>query len=145
MLRGTRGHPIWSMGRGCWVAMGELEVGEALSGTAGPVTVVARQLELGRFLVYNLLVQDAHSYRVGARGVLVHNGCPVETRTLGDFTEKRWTVPGDRGGASRAEYHVWKNAEGRVIKTYKDSFDQHNRWEHRKPLRGGPEGRPADG
>ncbi|MEW6743530.1 MAG: RHS repeat-associated core domain-containing protein [Planctomycetota bacterium] len=78
VLRGTPNHPIWSLGRGCWVAMAELEVEEALSGTRGLITVVARQLELGRFLVYNLLVPNAHSYRVGALGVLVHNGCPSQ-------------------------------------------------------------------
>ncbi|MEW6743536.1 MAG: RHS repeat-associated core domain-containing protein, partial [Planctomycetota bacterium] len=96
VLQGTPNHPIWSLGRECWVAMGELEVGEALSGTGGPVTVVARDLELGRFLVYNLLVHDAHSYRVGALGVLVHNGCP------GNFSENAARI-GARFGMDEEE------------------------------------------
>jgi hypothetical protein len=44
-------------------------------------------------------------------------------------------------GQSRAEYTRVKNADGKVIKTYKDSYDRSNKFMHRKPLTGGPEGR----
>jgi RHS repeat-associated protein len=45
-------------------------------------------------------------------------------------------------GQSRAEYVRYKNSDGKVIKTHKDSYDRANNFQHRKPLRGGPEGRP---
>jgi hypothetical protein len=31
-----------------------------------------------------------------------------------------------------------------TAETYKDSYDRANTFKHRKPLRGGPEGRPQD-
>jgi len=62
----------------------------------------------------------------------------------GKFTEKRTTRPGNGPGQSRAEYVRTRNSEGKVIRTYKDSYDRANRFQSRKPLRGGPEGRPHD-
>jgi hypothetical protein len=44
-------------------------------------------------------------------------------------------------GQSRAVYVRIRNSKGKVIRTYKDSYDRANRWQGRKPLRGGPEGR----
>ena len=60
---------------------------------------------------------------------------------VGKFTKITWVVRGKGGGASRAVYTVIKDSKGRVIKTFKDSYDRANRFMHRKPLRGGPEGR----
>jgi len=65
------------------------------------------------------------------------------TTTVGDkFSKTTKTVPGKGGGQSRAEYVVIKNQDGKTIRTYKDSYDRANTFRHRKPLRGGPEGRP---
>ena len=65
------------------------------------------------------------------------------TTSIGDkFTKTTKIVPGKGGGQSRAEYVVTKNKEGKTIRTYKDSYDRANKFQHRKPLRGGPEGRP---
>ncbi|GAB6010446.1 hypothetical protein, partial [Dysgonomonas reticulitermitis] len=65
------------------------------------------------------------------------------TTTIGDkFSKTTKTVPGKGGGQSRAEYVVIKNQDGKTIRTYKDSYDRANTFQHRKPLRGGPEGRP---
>jgi RHS repeat-associated protein len=65
---------------------------------------------------------------------------PVQT-VAGNFTKKTFTVF-SKPGQSRAEYTYWKNAQGKVIRSYKDSYDRANRFMHRKPLRGGSEGRP---
>lgn len=65
----------------------------------------------------------------------------TKVRELGQFTIKTKTVPGRGPGQSRAEITVIRNAAGRVIRTFKDTFDRANRFMHRKPLRGGPEGR----
>jgi Pretoxin HINT domain len=69
----TARHPIWSLDRGAWVSTGELEIGERLSGRAGPVRVVARTLCAQPEEVYNLEVEGEHCYRVGEQGILVHN------------------------------------------------------------------------
>ncbi|WP_158238005.1 RHS repeat domain-containing protein [Emticicia sp. TH156] len=58
------------------------------------------------------------------------------------FTKKTEVRPGRGPGQSRAEYVTYKNEDGKTVKTYKDSYDRGNQFQGRKPLRGGPEGRP---
>ena len=63
------------MGKG-WVAAGDLAVGDsiqAISGNAGIVTGLKLEKLNQPIPVYNLDVEDFHSYFV--EGVLVHNGC----------------------------------------------------------------------
>jgi hypothetical protein len=62
----------------------------------------------------------------------------------GKFTEKTKIVPGRGPGQSRAEVKTVKNPDGKTIRTQKDSFDRAGKFQGRKPLRGGPEGRPDD-
>ncbi|MBS1600828.1 MAG: hypothetical protein JST75_21590 [Bacteroidetes bacterium] len=59
----------------------------------------------------------------------------------GKFVKTAETRPGIGEGQSRAVFTRVKNAEGKVVKTYKDSYNQGNKFMHRKPLTGGPEGR----
>jgi RHS repeat-associated protein len=65
------------------------------------------------------------------------------TEKVGDkFTKKTEVRPSkERPGQSRAEYVSVKNKDGKTIRTYKDSYDRANKFQGRKPLRGGPEGR----
>ena len=69
----TARHPIWSLDRAAWVPAGELEIGERLSGRAGPVRLLSRTLCAQLEEVYNLEVEGEHCYRVGEQGLLVHN------------------------------------------------------------------------
>ena len=62
----------------------------------------------------------------------------------GKFTKTTEVRPGKGSGQSRAEYVRYKNKDGKVIRTHKDSYDRANKFQHRKPLRGGPEGRPQN-
>ncbi|MFT3945348.1 MAG: DUF6443 domain-containing protein [Agriterribacter sp.] len=62
----------------------------------------------------------------------------------GKFRKTTETKPGKGPGQSRAEYVRIKNKNGKVIRTYKDSYDRANKFQSRKPLRGGPEGRPQN-
>jgi len=59
----------------------------------------------------------------------------------GRFKKTVKVVPGRGPGQSRSEYVIIKNKQGKTIKTYKDSYDRANIFQHRKSLRGGPEGR----
>ena len=71
----TTNHPFYVDGKG-WVAAGDLEVGDTLV-TADGNEVEVTDLELEKFaepiFVYNLEVEDFHTYFVGEYGVLVHN------------------------------------------------------------------------
>jgi hypothetical protein len=49
--------------------------------------------------------------------------------------------PGKGPGQSRAHYTRYKNNEGKTIRTYKDSYDRAGKFQGRKLLTGGPEGR----
>ena len=66
----------------------------------------------------------------------------VKVDKIGKFTRTTETRPGKGPGQSRAEYVRIKNADGKTVKTYKDSYDRAGKHQGRKPLRGGPEGRP---
>ena len=72
----TTSHPFYVVGKG-WVAAGDLAVGDgiqAISGDAGIVTGLKLEKLDKPIPVYNLDVEDFHSYFV-ADGVLVHNVC----------------------------------------------------------------------
>ena len=68
----------------------------------------------------------------------------LEENIGGKFTKKTDIRPGDGPGQSRAEYVRYKNENGEVIRTHKDSFDRAGTFQGRKPLTGGPEGRPNE-
>ena len=71
----TTSHPFYVVGKG-WVAAGDLAVGDgiqAISGDAGIVTGLRLEKLDKPIPVYNLDVEDFHSYFV--EGILVHNRC----------------------------------------------------------------------
>lgn len=85
----------------------------------------------------------------GAQNAKVNQPSKVEKKTnketIGTFTKKTEVRPSKESpGQSRAEYVRYKNKDGKTIRTYKDSYDRANKFQGRKPLSGGPEGRPAN-
>jgi RHS repeat-associated protein len=72
----TAGHPFYDATRHTWVDANELQPGEVLRGTAGPVVVdKVKAYSLPDQTVYNLTIADLHTYYVlaGQTAVLVHN------------------------------------------------------------------------
>lgn len=73
----TTNHPFYVNEKG-WVAAGDLEIGNTLV-TADGDEVEVTDIEIEKLaepiLVYNLEVEDFHTYFVGEYGVLVHNVC----------------------------------------------------------------------
>ena len=71
----TTNHPFYVENKG-WVAAGDLEIGDTLV-TADGDEVEVTDIEIEKLdepvLVYNLEVEDFHTYFVGEYGVLVHN------------------------------------------------------------------------
>jgi hypothetical protein len=74
-LRVTPSHPLWVSHVG-WVAAGHLEIGDlVLSATGHWLSVEGASVQGDRVTVYNIEVQDHHTYFAGYLGVLVHNHC----------------------------------------------------------------------
>ena len=85
-LRGTGGHPLYSLDRDDWVRVRDLQVGERLQTAEGAVSVEALEKVRGEHRVYNLEVEGDHEYLVGEAGVRAHNELPC-------------SIPSNRGGA----------------------------------------------
>ncbi|MFJ2953258.1 polymorphic toxin-type HINT domain-containing protein [Streptomyces sp. NPDC087270] len=72
----TSNHPFWDDTTHRWVPAGELAIGDNLSAaTNGHVRLVARQVRPGAAGMYNLTIDQLHTYYVvaGTTPVLVHN------------------------------------------------------------------------
>ena len=73
----TTNHPFYVEEKG-WVAAGDLKIGDILVTAVGNKVEVT-DLELEKLaepiFVYNLEVEDFHTYFVGEYGILVHNNC----------------------------------------------------------------------
>ena len=99
----TENHPFYVEGKG-WCAASGLEDGDILHAQDGSAVTVkdveARQLDEA-VKVYNLEIEEYHTYYVSGREVLVHNVCDVES------------------GSNAIDYYVGPN--GKVLPSqYKD-------------------------
>jgi hypothetical protein len=75
-LETTPEHPFYVAGRG-WTSAASLAVGDEIDAQTPSGHVAIRAVtphETDGVVVYNLLVEQAHVYRVGASALLVHNG-----------------------------------------------------------------------
>ena len=80
VINTTENHPFYVEGKG-WCAVAELDDGDVLQTQDGETETVSdvevEQLEEA-VKVYNLEIEDSHTYYVSADKVLVHNGCEDE-------------------------------------------------------------------
>jgi hypothetical protein len=86
----TAGHKFYSPGKG-WTEAADLKVGDKLRDARGKAVTVSRTAEYGdTTTVYNLTVNDTHTYYVtaGETQVLVHN-CSAELREYADSLDQR--------------------------------------------------------
>lgn len=66
----------------------------------------------------------------------------VKVEKVGEkFEKKTKIIPGRGPGQSRSEMEFVKNADGKLIRARKFSYDRGNKLQHKKPVRGGPDGR----
>ena len=82
VIEPTREHPIYSRDREDWVPAADLEPDELIATKGGTARLVAVAAKGGRHRVFNLEVEDAHSYLVGDGGVWVHNTCAVPKKRV---------------------------------------------------------------
>ena len=77
-IKTTENHPFYVEGKG-WCAAAELEVGDICRTKDGQIEVVVGvviEQQEEPVKVYNLTIEDNHTYYVSANEVLVHNaGC----------------------------------------------------------------------
>ena len=81
-LTGTPVHPVWSLDRSDWVALGDLQEGESLSAESGPIVIASVELLSSAVPVYNFETHGEHVYQVTHLGLLVHNACPTVATQL---------------------------------------------------------------
>ncbi len=70
----TANHPFWVEGKG-WVAVAQLQENDLLCLQDGTFARFIKRREGFEIDVYNLEVEDFHTYFVGHGGVWVHNEC----------------------------------------------------------------------
>lgn len=89
----TSNHPFYVIGKG-WVAAGDLVAGDEVYNLDGTIsTILGSEIEVfdEPLLVYNLEVEDFHSYFVGCVPVLVHNYPQSGSQQNGQSSGKRQT------------------------------------------------------
>ncbi len=95
VIDATDGHPFYVLadqGEWNWVDAGELTVESILAGKAGDLLqVVGIESNTKVMSVFNITVNNDHTYYVGESGVLNHNagGCDLTDRLLTTFGWKR--------------------------------------------------------
>ncbi|WP_249262223.1 Hint domain-containing protein, partial [Leptospira alexanderi] len=81
----TWNHPFWLVNERAWVQVKDLKVGDIVllkDGSAVPITKISAY-SVSKTSVYNLEIEETHSYYVGKDGVLVHNyAIPLGARIL---------------------------------------------------------------
>jgi RHS repeat-associated protein len=85
----TTNHPFWRAGKG-WTAAGKLQPGNRVwSSQRGWLRVVRAHLQRRLRRVYNLEVDEDHTYTVGRLAAWVHNdrSCPVKPGDTGTYGE----------------------------------------------------------
>lgn len=86
----TANHPVWADDLGRWIKAADLREGQDLRSTdAKKLEVVATDKSTRYQKVYNLAVEDLHTYYVvaGARGMLVHNDNCTSASEYKDITK----------------------------------------------------------
>lgn len=111
-LTATKNHKIWSDGK--WVKAGDLKVGDALHFALGTalsdvrvVSVGCAELDVESARVYDLTVEDNHTYFAGDLGVAVSNcGNALKFYCVHNSTEVRYLdEEGDECVMSAREYY----------------------------------------
>ena len=84
IIRVTPDHPFLTRlgGELIWVRAGELAVGDSVATVGAEFAVVSSVADAGGGTVYNIEVEDTHTYAVGRVGAVVHNQCRPTLRAV---------------------------------------------------------------
>ena len=102
----TESHPLYVIGRG-WQRVSELHPGDLLASSTGPQAITSLASLADRPVVFNLEVDAAHQYRVGANGLWAHNTCTLKSLLQGTATARIEELQqlGKTGGESAVFVH----------------------------------------
>lgn len=135
-IKATPSHPFWVVGKG-WSQAAELRAGDNLlldSGETAVITGIECELLQTPIKVYNLEVEDWHTYYVSQDGILVHNACwrgvggaggPTnEFVNLASPNRTNHILYGDKTGGG----HLWPGAPGKSAfpSTWSADYTMHN-------------------
>jgi hypothetical protein len=91
-IEATEEHPFFVVEKG-WVAAEELTQGDVLVTKDGNVGISSVEREQRTVVVYNLTVENAHTFYIGRDGVLVHNPIGPGNPTPFECQLKSWFNP----------------------------------------------------
>lgn len=123
----TPGHPFWREGEG-WTEAVDLSPGDLVRALDGVAVVTAIEIAGGAAGVYNLEVEEVHSYHVSSRGALVHNAlCARERREASatlraQFDADQPNLKRNYGGGHKVSY-VYEPRRGRMFWAVSGSED----------------------
>ena len=157
-LEVTAPHPFFVTGRG-WVAAGELRPGDEVAGADGAALQVAGGRETGATTtVYNLEVDEFHTYFVGESGAWVHNDCPEDVANGtagGERAGKPFTPAGKRkvidankaenGGKTKCERCSVETVPAKKSKRGEVPPRNETQVDHKIPKSKGGDGAPSNG
>lgn len=117
----TWNHPFYSVNYNNWVTADSLVVGDNVLDSNGNYVVVSNSEKLynaNPTEVYNLTVENAHTYYVGTEKILVHNKCDAVTKQLRkQARDNTWKeeVQAIKNGTSK--YNWTKAQKAEILKT----------------------------
>ena len=148
----TDEHPFWIEGGRGFVRADELSPGDVLKAATGQSIVQGLSISGERTTVYNLTVDDAHTYLVGPDGVWVHNAeCLPYPLTRNNFRPNMMSLlppPAPGYHAHHVIPHEWQHlftknlndprANGAWVRGdvhIREITAEWNRWRNKKPNR----------
>lgn len=127
----TPEHPFYSITRSGWVSAADLEIGELIKDSKNAGGIALKHIAYKEcdepVAVFNLAVDENHTYFVGAEEVLVHNTCDNITRMRNQGVKNAWKeeVKAVKNGTSR--YNWTPNQIQELLTNGKVSgFDGHH-------------------
>ena len=123
-IRTTASH-LFFTNSGWWQAAENIKVGDRIVTANGELkTVIATGVELLEEpeRIYNLNVDEFHTYFVGTNGLLVHNNC---TERMTEFINKVWKAADDdfRNMLKAANGHAYDDHIGRTLDEIREIAD----------------------
>jgi hypothetical protein len=120
----TATHLIWAPDRNRWVPAAELRVGEGVETRGGFARVQSITRRSDTAPVYNIEVEGDHCYRVGMKGVLVHNASDWDPQHVDGSNAYVVAAATYRGASSDLALRNGKRNLGRAKYRTKDGIEK---------------------
>ncbi|MBN1491741.1 MAG: hypothetical protein JXA69_17645, partial [Phycisphaerae bacterium] len=112
----TASHPFYSLDRNAWVGAGSLRAGERVRTSDGAASINHIEVCTTPDVVYNLEVQQTHTYFVSKARVWVHNGC-----ALSEGAQKRFDNAKKGGQLEKTQFPALRR--GKDVRIGQSHYD----------------------